>query len=208
MCDLTTDNESSAVLSNDDRTLLKKLLSHECDYIMPDAVMDEFLNLGTLIRAPKWHDLIQSGDRNPDVYICMEGIIRCWYWDGTHEVTALFSTIPTLVVSYHTYYNNLPSFYNFQTCTPAKLLRIRREDFDGLLARSHEFALWNLRVAMNQLYHFELKQSLNPGQAKDRYLNLIKELPDIMNAVPLQVIASYLGISPQHLSRLRKSLFI
>lgn len=190
----------------EERETLRALLQKECDYILPEDVMDEFIGLGKVYIHDKWSNIISDGDMNTNVYIAMEGILRCYFWDGDREKTAFFSTLPTLFMSYHTYFGNIPSFYSFQTCTKAKLLHIRREDFNALLRRSHDFALWNLRLCQTQLFYFELKAKLNTGPAKDRYLSLIKELPHILQEVPLQIVASYLGITPQYLSKLRKEI--
>lgn len=203
---MTRNAADSRTLSADDKKRIRKLLEHECDYIMPEKIADEFLDAGEIIEVKKWDNVISSGDMNPDIYVVIEGILRCWYWDDDREITAFFSTLPTMAINYHTYYANKPSFYNFQACTPAKLLHIKKEIFDSLVERLPEFARWNLRVAQNQLYYLELKRDLNQGKAKDKYLSLMRELPDIMNSVPLQIVASYLGITPQHLSRLRRSL--
>ncbi len=189
-----------------EKAILIDLLRHECDYELPDEVMDEFLTPGRVMKVPKWHTVIASGDKNPDIYIAMEGIMRCWYWDGDREKTALFSTIPTMFLSYHTYYGGEPSFYNFQTCTPAKIVHITRRHFDDMIATNLEFARWNLRLAYEQLYYYEVKSRLNTGMAMERYQTLLKEIPNIVNEVPLQTVASYLDITPQHLSRLRRSL--
>lgn len=136
----------------------------------------------------------------------MEGILRCFYWDGDREKTAFFSTLPTLFMSYHSYFRDEPSFYTFQACTRARILHIKREDFDGLLTDSHDFAMWNLRLCQTQQYYLELKQKHNTGEAIDKYKSLVRELPNIMQEVPLQTVASYLGITPQYLSKLRKQM--
>ncbi len=193
-------------LSPSDMATLKQLLEDECDYKLPENVMEEFLSLGRVITYGKWDNVILEGDINPDIYIAMEGIVRCFYWDGDKEKTAFFSTLPTLFMSYHPYFANAPSFYTFQTCTRAKILHIRKADFDNLLKRSHLFAMWNLRLCQTQFYYFELKRKLYTGTAKDRYLSLVRTLPHIMKEVPLSIVASYLGVTPQYLSVLRKEL--
>lgn len=194
------------VLSTEERENIKRLLENDCDYVMSDEVADEFLDSGEVIEVDKWHNIISAGEVNPDIYIVVEGILRCWYKDEDREVTAFFSNIPTIAINFHSYYGDLPSFYNFQSCTPAKLIHITRDAYNSFIRRCPEFAYWNLRIAQHQLFCFEIKRSLNQGKAKDKYLSLVKELPDIMSSVPLQIVASYLGISPQHLSRLRRSL--
>lgn len=197
---------ASEELTPEDRDLLIGLLKKECDYILPDNVMDEFIGLGRVLRFDKWDCVISEGDSNPDIYIAMDGIMRCFYWDGDREKTAFFSTLPTLFINYHSYFGNEPSFYTFQACTPTRILHIRRDNFDNLLHKSHDFAMWNLRLCQTQQYYLELKQKLNTGVAKDKYLSLISTLPNIMQEVPLQIVASYLGITPQYLSKLRKQI--
>lgn len=193
-------------ITNEEKALLKRLLRDECDYVLPVDVMDEFLDLGEIVTVRKWENIISADTFDPNLYIAMEGVVRCWYWDGDGERTAYFSTIPTVFLNYHSYYGHKRSFYNFQACTAVKLLRVKSTDFNELLKKSHEFALWNLRLVQCQLFWFEIKHRSNTGSAMERYKKLIKELPDIMQEVPLQIVASYLGITPQYLSRLRKDL--
>ncbi|MDE6392100.1 MAG: Crp/Fnr family transcriptional regulator [Muribaculaceae bacterium] len=190
----------------EDRILLKRLLKKECDYPVPENILDRLIDMGRMKTFDKWDNIISEGDINPDVYIAMEGILRCFYWDGDREKTAFFSTLPTLFMSYHSYFRDEPSFYTFQACTRARILHIKREDFDGLLTDSHEFAMWNLRLCQTQQYYLELKQKHNTGEAIDKYKSLVRELPNIMQEVPLQTVASYLGITPQYLSKLRKQM--
>ncbi|MCM1005565.1 MAG: Crp/Fnr family transcriptional regulator [Prevotella sp.] len=190
-------------ITPEEKFRLGKSLNGECDYVMPWEVMDKFLDLGQVVELEKWENLVSAGDMIADVFIAFDGILRCWYVDEDTERTAYFSGLPTIIINYHTYYANLPAFYNIQACTEAKLLRIRRSLFDELIANSHEFARWNLRVSQNQHYYFERKQRLNTGQAIDRYLSLVRALPNVMKRLPLHIVASYLGIKPQYLSRLR-----
>ena len=190
----------------EDRILLKRLLKKECDYPVPENILDRLIDMGRMKTFDKWDNIISEGDINPDVYIAMEGILRCFYWDGDREKTAFFSTLPTLFMNYHSYFRDEPSFYTFQACTRARILHIKREDFDGLLTDSHDFAMWNLRLCQTQQYYLELKQKHNTGEAIDKYKSLVRELPNIMQEVPLQTVASYLGITPQYLSKLRKQM--
>lgn len=193
-------------ISHELKERLIELLNQECDYTLPASVMEEFLNLGRCIKLDKLETLIHSGDYNPNLYIAIDGILRCWYWDGDREKTAFFSTIPTMFLNYHSYYGGKGSFYSYQACTPATLLCIRREDLNEMLRKSHEFTLWILRMTQCQEYFFEVKHSVNMGLAKEKYRSLISTLPHVMREVPLQYIASYLDITPQYLSKLRKEM--
>ena len=101
-------------LSPSDMATLKQLLEDECDYKLPENVMEEFLSFGRVITYGKWDNVILEGDINPDIYIAMEGIVRCFYWDGDKEKTAFFSTLPTLFMSYHRILPTLLLFIRFR----------------------------------------------------------------------------------------------
>ena len=80
------------------------------------------------------------------------------------------------------------------------------QTFDKFVKESHEFAQWALSMAQCQLYYDELKQSLINGNAKERYLSLLNNRPEILQKVSLGIVASYLGVTQQYLSYIRKQL--
>ena len=88
----------------------------------------------------------------------------------------------------------------------AKVLRMPKAQFDRLVEESHEFSRWMFNIAMGQLYSCEHKLFLINGTAKDRYLAVVRNRPDIIEAVPSNVIASYLGVTPQYLCHLKHEL--
>lgn len=59
-------------------------------------------------------------------------------------------------------------------------------------------------MAHGQLYFFEKKDHVINGDAKERFLSLAQNRPEIMEQVPLGIVASYLGITQSYLSRLKK----
>ena len=85
-------------------------------------------------------------------------------------------------------------------------MKVTKEDYERLIIESHEFARYVNSLLMAQLYYDEKKMSVFSGNAKERYLSLIKNRPEILRSVSLGVIASYLGVSQAYLSRLRQSL--
>ncbi len=79
-----------------------------------------------------------------------------------------------------------------------------RADYDALLERNLSFALWNLRLAQRQLFRYEERDSELVGTAQQRYETFLLSRPEIMARVPLRMIASYLRITPEYLSKLRR----
>lgn len=79
--------------------------------------------------------------------------------------------------------------------------------FEEVIYSSQELTKWMYNVLLSQLAALEMKQSkLSAKTAIERYKLLMRVRPEIIKYVPQNIIASYLGITPQHLSYLRRKL--
>lgn len=83
------------------------------------------------------------------------------------------------------------------------MLVINRDDLNRFMAANAEVYKWFLGRLMIQLYCFENKNKILRGSAEEQYRAIVEHRPDIANKVPLKHIASYIGITPIHLSRIR-----
>lgn len=215
---------------------LRQLLALEARYVARPEVLDEFLAGGTPVRLDTYGAMIDAGEFNPDIYVVKEGLVRGTYMDKNIEKTAGFALPGTLLISFHCYYGGEPSYYRFEACCPTTVIRIPRDYFDDYLHRSHEFALWVMSAHQNQLFYNECKNQVLSGDAKSRLLQLTRRLsglvdgsclhendtPDnhdqrvktelytrwkaIFRIVPSKIIASYLGITEQHLSKIKRQI--
>lgn len=202
----TNNLQQSEQLNERDRALLHHLINEECTFRMSDALIDTMLNLGTVRSLKRRECIIRAGEVNDDIYIIIDGIMRSWYRDGEQEVTQAFGPPGTLMQSHHSYYAGEPASVNYEACCGVKLLHIKRADFDALIESNPEFARWNLRLVQNQLYHYEIKNRVINGPARERYERLIWHRPDIVRNVPLKIIATYLGVTPEYLSKIRRQI--
>jgi CRP-like cAMP-binding protein len=185
---------------------LKQLLDAECPYRLPDGLMWEFLNAMTEVRLKPKQVLISYGQFDDNIYVIKDGIIRYCYFDGDKEKTFGFGTPGSLSIQYHCYYMRQPSFFQLEACGESTVMKISKKEFDSLVARSLDFARWMLTMSSGQLYTNEVKLSLINGMAKERFLSLMQNRPEIIARVPLRIIASYLGVTPSSLSRLKREL--
>jgi len=191
-------------LSPAEKDKMKQLLRLECNYAFDDKVMDIFLDNGIVKNLNRGDTLIHAGETDPDVYFIIEGITRHWYWNGDREKTAFFSQEGTLLISYHSYYFNKESFYSIEACCRTRILCFKKQIYDSFIAEYHDFANWCLSMAQCQIFFFEMKNRVIAGTAKERYVSFLKNRPNILKQVPLKIIASYLDVTPQYLSKLRK----
>lgn len=136
-----------------------------------------------------------------------DGIMRAYnLYDGVENTTCLCSnnTFATSSVSFIT---QTPSNVAIQALEDVTLVLISHEDLNVLYSKS---TFWEKvgRVVAEREY-IELQQSSwrnGPLPAKEKYLTLLKENPGVVNRVPLHYIASYIGVTPETLSRIRKKI--
>ena len=147
--------------------------------------------------------LLKEGQKSNDDYFVLKGCIRKYYIiDGEEKTTAFYTEMEG--VTPHCAKNNAPSEY-YISCVEDSILLVSNADmgveinskfpkFEIMCGRLSEELL-----AKQQIDFDEFKTS-SPEQ---RYLNLLQSRPDLIQRVPQHQLASFLGIKPQSLSRLR-----
>ncbi|SDQ80630.1 cAMP-binding domain of CRP or a regulatory subunit of cAMP-dependent protein kinases [Chryseobacterium soldanellicola] len=139
----------------------------------------------------------------------VDGVFRSYTIDektGEEKNVFLYST-NGFVVSFKSFINQIPCDYHTQALTDASIIYIRYTDLLALYHQSHRWEKFGrllaqeaFNVTMSRIEGFILKSP------EERYLDLIKQHPDIFNNVPLYHISSYLGIQGPSLSRIRKRI--
>lgn len=186
---------------------LRELLKRECGYVPSDSTLDLFLDRSEEIELDAGAILVNAGDTDSNMYVVAKGIVRFADMNGEKERTFAFATPGTVFMSKHSFVHNLPSYYQVEACSRSVLLRIKRNKYEELIQSNHDFALWMLNLAHEELFYQEIKNSrVNNGSAKERFYAIVKNRPEIIECVQQKIIASYLNISPEYLSRLRAKL--
>ena len=154
------------------------------------------------------NDYFIKEDTTANFYYFMEsGFARSYVIDleGNDISTKFFSTTD-IVIDWHSYFLKTKCRENIQAITPCVAWKITFENFMKLFSIEAFREVGRTRLVNN---YFELKNhsvSIIADPAKDRYLNLLKVKPDIVQNVPLKQIATYLGITDTSLSRIRKEI--
>lgn len=185
---------------------LKELLKAESAsiYFPPEEIIDEFLSKCELLHFDTYDNIIDVDEVKPDIYIVKSGVIQKVVIHNDQEITNSFGTEGTIFLSYSSFLLNEASCTRISACCKCEVYRIRQEDFKEMLNRSNEMSLWFLHVCLFQLYTYDYKSSIKQGDALSRYNKMMADRPEIFQQVPLKMIASYLGITQQHLSRIRR----
>jgi CRP-like cAMP-binding protein len=170
---------------------------------MKDETMDRFLALMTRMELKRGEPLIHYGKFNDNVYIVREGIVRITWFDGFKEATFSFAMPGTLAISYYSFLKGDVSFSKYEACCESVVMKISKADFIGLAKESHDFAQWMMFMSLEQLLFHERKREVMNGDAKERFEALIDNRPEIIEKVSSKIVASYIGVTPQYLSRLK-----
>lgn len=186
---------------------LRRLINAESEYRMKDETIDRFIGLMTEVKLKRNQILLPYNTVDDNVYIIKQGIIRTAYFDGFKEVTFAFAPPGSLKISYYSYVKGVPSFNKYVACCDSVVMKISKARFTDLMRESHDFALWVSAVFLVQFFTYEVKREVMNGDAKERFEALIVNRPEIMDNVSDRIIASYIGVSPQYLCRLKKEFF-
>lgn len=185
---------------------LKELLKEESAsiYFPPEEIIDEFLSKCELMHFDTYDNIIDIGEIRPDIYILKSGVLQKVVVHNEQEITHNFGTEGTIFMSYSSFLLNEPSCIRISACSKCEVCRISQQDFKEMLNTHNELSLWFLHVCLFQLYMYDYKSSIKQGDALSRYNKMMADRPEIFQQVPLKMIASYLGITQQHLSRIRR----
>ena len=137
-----------------------------------------------------------------------KGILRTYYLnEKAEETTSCFCTENNFTTSYKSFILQSPSTLSIQAIEETELLVIDFADLQKLYATS--LAWQNVGRAFAEKEYIIMEQyacSLNNETAKEKYLRLLKEQPQIIQKAPVNQIASYLGITTRTLSRIRREI--
>lgn len=162
----------------------------------------------TILELRKDEYFSEAGKIPRYVGFVLEGIFRfCYYNNKGEEITNYFVDENSFVADYQKFEASIAASDYVQAVTDCKLLVFSRENWSEL---SSIIMDWDKMVTkLFQKCLLETIERRSPLVSEDgttRYLSFIEKFPTLANRVPLSYIASYLGITQQSLSRIRKNL--
>ena len=152
--------------------------------------------------------LLRKNEQCKHTFFVENGLLRQFSIDekGKEHILS-FAPENWFVTDRESSYFNQPSAYYIQALEDSSVVMLN-EDFIHLLSeRFPTFIDFNNRLLHNHIRHLQNRINLLlSAVAEDRYLQFIKMYPDILLRVPQTMVASYLGITPESLSRVRREL--
>jgi len=158
---------------------------------------------------PKKAIFLKINDIENYISFIESGVVRLYIpkEDPEKEITFGFSFKDQFISAYDSFLTQTPSAYQLQALTETSLLSITYDDLQEVYNKTQ---IGNLigRLTAERLFLLKSKreQNLLNLSAEERYMKLFKERPELLKVIPLKYISSYIGVTPQALSRIRKRL--
>lgn len=153
--------------------------------------------------------IIHDGDKERYLYFIESGILRYWILD-THlqEITFNFSFAGEFANSYYSFCKDTKSEFDIQALTDCVIWRINRDIIFEMFKTSLEINML-ARVVMETIFTKKIQREIEllKYTIEERYNLLITRDKNMLKDIPLKYLASYLGATPQSLSRIRKKYF-
>lgn len=178
--------------------------------ILPEKELSELMTCAEQRRLKKRELLSINGQVEQWVWFVRNGYVRFFYYDSEgNEITSDFVFAPGFVTAFRSFINQEPSQTAIQAMEDMEVIGWKRQDLYQLYGR---FPLIERvgRIMAEQVFlsldkHLTAFLNQSPQQ---RYLWLLKEYPQFIRNIPLVYLASWLGITPETLSRIRRRTII
>lgn len=176
--------------------------------LFTDSEINEFISLATISTIKKGDFFIKQDEICTTLSFVNFGIFRSFYYSNNdEEITYCFTFPNTLLVAYSSFITQNKSEENLQALTDSEIISISKKELENLAESNNKWLIFLKIIAEKEYVELE-KWIFNhqKSNAQKRYVDLINNYPQFVQQIPLHYIASYLGITQRHLSRIRASI--
>lgn len=171
---------------------------------LSNEAKEAIFKIFTLVQVKKSQDLQPIGHTCKTIYFLKKGVARIYYYKEDIDVTESFSFENNIVVRFESLFAGQPSKKGIQAIEDSEFIAINAVLLFKLYDTYPEIERLFRKITEAELVaNINRVESIQFNTAEERYNSLIKETPDVLKRVPLKYVASYLGITPVSLSRIR-----
>lgn len=157
---------------------------------------------------PEGYVLLEEGTICKHIYFLESGLLRYYLWKDGLDVTKFFTQPPYCFTSQRSYNLQIPASESIETLEKSVVWQITKKDAEALF----ELKSWSIfvRKLVQEVQFFteEILISIQNQTAEERYLEMLSNGDPLLQKVPLKHLASFFGIAPQSLSRIRKKIYL
>jgi CRP-like cAMP-binding protein len=153
--------------------------------------------------------LVRTGEICRQVSFINSGLLRLFYTIDGKEVATGFIAENGYIAQYDSFLLQQPSAGNIDALEDCEVINLSYNNMQDLYQRYPVFERFGRKISEMLFIMLSLQTSaLLTLTPEERYLQLLEKQPFIIQRVPQYMIASYIGITPEHLSRLRKKMMV
>lgn len=172
-------------------------------YLSPE-LKERLTSSFEIIKTKKGDLVLSDHQRARHLYFIEKGILHNYYYHDGRQISSWFYTENFFVTAWHSFYTQKPSYEEIECLEDCILYRISYADYQSLIADFPAFGNFARLLAEEMLAFLgEFSKAWSFLSAKEKYELLQKHFPGIELRVKLGLIASFLGISQETLSRIR-----
>lgn len=165
----------------------------------------QFEQAFTFLEIPKNFKLVRQGQVATDLYFINKGLIRLYYTKGDEEITGFIFQEHLFASSYDSFLRKVPSIQTLESLEPCELLVLSYDRMQELYETLPKINILTRKVAEQRFINSQMiLSSFLLDSPEERYLKFEAQHRALLQRVPQKIIASYLGITPVSLSRIRK----
>jgi CRP-like cAMP-binding protein len=177
---------------------------------LPEDRWNKYRDCFNRMEVPAKTILLEEGKISRKMFIIEKGCIRVWFNNNGKDVTSQFFFEQESVGSIESFMKNIPSPTTIETIEPSVVWWIHKDDLNNIVEEIKEIPrlrdLFINKIFERTFDYMKYFISSIKDTPQQRYLHLMHERPEIIKRVPQHYIASYLGITTVHLSRIKSKL--
>jgi CRP-like cAMP-binding protein len=167
-----------------------------------------FIQLVEVLEVKRHESLLTIGQVCKYEYFVLEGCIRSYYIDKNFDdITTMFAVSGYWTGDLHSFHKGIPSEYGLEAMEESLVIRISKSKLEEIYQRIPKFERYFRILLQNRVIAIDDQLANIAMGASQAYEHFLKRFPRMEQRVPLKHIASYLGITPTYLSRIRKKQF-
>ncbi|MFZ6013849.1 MAG: Crp/Fnr family transcriptional regulator [Bacteroidota bacterium] len=182
------------------------LLQKHIEEIIPNLTDEEFqyvLSHFTPVKRKKHQFIVQAGQEVKYDYWVIKGCLKAFFIDAEGKEHILqFAMENWWITDYNAYHNKIKSSIFIDCIEDCELLSISLNDYEKLCREMHKMEhFWSVKSKYGYIALQKRILSLLKNTAQERYEQLLEQYPQLFQRVPKKMIASFLGVSRETLSR-------
>ncbi|MFZ6665451.1 Crp/Fnr family transcriptional regulator [Peijinzhouia sedimentorum] len=190
----------------------QSLLKHNIERTIGDKVSDEDFSIiwkHVFIKSfNKKTILAEEGQFCKYVYFILKGSAYSYLINEKGEKNVIqFALEGYWITDHYSFFSGQSGIYTIETLEDSEILVINKESYEAICKESHLLEHFFRILIQNAFINLQYRLAkTNSEEARKRYLEFSKKYPHFIQRIPQYLIATYLGIKPQSLSRIRKEL--